>query len=76
MKPCINEATTMTSSFETDIKAYSEAGFKAMEIWLEKVKKFITDNSLEVAKKLLEMSGLKAVSACSQEGLKSSKKFL
>ena len=73
MKPCINEATTMTSSFEVDVKTYSEAGFKAIEIWLEKVEKFIAGNSIEVVKKLLEISGLKAVSACSQGGLMLSK---
>lgn len=64
MKPCINESTTMKANFETDVKAYSKAGFKAIELWLDKVYEFKKKNGLSAAKTLLEENSLDAVCAC------------
>ncbi len=69
MKHCINEATTMSSDFEDDVRAYSEAGFQAIELKIEKVEKFIACKSIEVAKRLLEKNNLKAVCAGDEFGL-------
>ncbi|MFN4227090.1 MAG: hypothetical protein ACK4F0_02990 [Candidatus Ratteibacteria bacterium] len=43
MRFAINQATTLTTDFKTDIKAYSKAGFKAIEIWLPKLKKYLAE---------------------------------
>ncbi len=64
MKPCINESTTMETDFETDVKAYSKAGFKAIELWLNKVYEFEKKHGVNAAKRLLEENNLDAVSAC------------
>ncbi len=69
MIPCINEATTMKCDFATDIKAYGQAGFEAVELWLAKVYEYLKDHSLDDAKKLLKDHSLKSVSACYKGGL-------
>ncbi|MGQ9629546.1 MAG: sugar phosphate isomerase/epimerase family protein [bacterium] len=69
MKPCLNEATTMTSTFEEDVKAYGAAGFRGIELWLEKLDKYLKSHSLEEAKALLDDRGLDVASACAQGDL-------
>ena len=70
MKFAINQATTMKTDFETDIKAYSNAGFKAIEIWLPKLKQFMTGGkSLNQIKNMLDENGLVPAGACYQAGL-------
>ncbi|MHB0875312.1 MAG: sugar phosphate isomerase/epimerase family protein [Anaerolineae bacterium] len=70
MQPCINEATTMSTDFPTDVRAYAEAGFESMELWLPKVEQFIgAGGSLEAAARLLQQAGVRAVAACAQGGI-------
>jgi len=69
MKLAINEATTMPRSFEEDVAAYSAAGFQAIELWLDKVKKFLANHSVKDAQKLLSDNGLKAVGGCAHGGV-------
>lgn len=45
MKLAINGATTMKYSLEDDIKAASKAGFEGIEIWWDKVVKYLTQHS-------------------------------
>jgi len=59
----------MKCDFATDIKAYGQAGFEAVELWLAKVYEYLKDHSLDDAKKLLKDNGLKSVSACYKGGL-------
>ncbi|MGQ9554466.1 MAG: sugar phosphate isomerase/epimerase family protein [Anaerolineae bacterium] len=67
MQPCINQATTMTTDFATDMRAYAEAGFESVELWLPKLQQFLDAGStLEAAESLLRQLGLKAVAACAQ----------
>ncbi len=69
MLPCINQATTMTTDFATDIRVYSEAGFESVELWLPKLEQYLQEgNSLESAQELLRRVGLRAVAACAQGG--------
>jgi len=71
MRPCINQATTMTTDFETDMRAYAAAGFDAVELWLAKVIDYAdTDPHVcgkagsEQARRLLEELHLEPVCAC------------
>jgi len=73
MNFCINEATTMTTDFATDLDAYSAAGFKGIELWLEKVDRFLQKESLQGAAELLRDHGLDVVGACGQDDLMLSK---
>lgn len=67
MQACINQATTMTTDFATDLQAYAEAGFERVELWLDKVEAYLAEGgSLEKAQALLQRLGLKAVAACAQ----------
>jgi sugar phosphate isomerase/epimerase len=65
VKLAINPATTMPASFEQDVEAYADAGFRAMEIWLGKVDAYLEEgHRLEQARALLDDNGLTAVGAC------------
>ncbi len=68
-KACINEATTMTTDFETDVKAYSRAGFQAMELWLDKVTEYTRKNSVSEARLLLKENKIVPVAACGHMGI-------
>ena len=65
----INQATTMNTDFATDVKAYSKAGIKAIEIWLPKLEKYLEVNSLAEVKNLLNAEGVRSIGACSQGDL-------
>ena len=64
MHYAINEATTMTSSFEDDVVAYSRAGWMAVELWLAKVETYLRSHSLHEARTLLDDHGIVAAGAC------------
>jgi 2-keto-myo-inositol isomerase len=68
---CINPATTMTSDLTTDVRAYATAGFRAMELWLPKVERYLQDGgSLTGVATLLADHGLQAAAAdAGQENL-------
>ena len=66
MKFCINEASTMTTDFATDVQAYAAAGFRGIELWLAKVDTFLENASLADASRLLRDHGLAASGACAQ----------
>lgn len=65
LAPCINHSTTMTTDFKTAMEAYGKAGFRAVELWLQKVDEYLPQSSLGEMKRIVSDQGLKAVSACS-----------
>lgn len=69
MQPCINEATTMTTDFATDMRAYAEAGFESVELWLPKIESYLEGKSVAAVERLLKQQGLRAVAACAQGGI-------
>ena len=69
MKVCINEATTMLSDFETDMRAYSRAGFTAVELWLDTVQEFVGERGVGAAARLLTSLGLEAVCGSAHGGV-------
>jgi 2-keto-myo-inositol isomerase len=69
MKPCISQATTLSTTFEDDLKAYGRSGWSAVELWLTKLETFLEAHSLADARALLEKERLEPVAAASQGGL-------
>ena len=69
MKPCISQATTLSTSFEADLTAYSRSGWTAVELWLTKLETFLESHSTAQARGLLEEQGLTPAAAASQGGL-------
>jgi 2-keto-myo-inositol isomerase len=67
---CINPATTMPTDFVTDVRAYSAAGFEAMELWLDKVERYLEQgHDLRETATLLRDQGLATPAACAQGNL-------
>ena len=69
MKPCISQATTLSTPFEVDVESYAMAGWSAVEIWLTKLETYLQSHGVDEAKALLDGNGIKAVAAASQGGL-------
>lgn len=69
MKPCISQATTMSTPFEADLDAYALAGWTDVELWLTKLEAFAAGKPTDAARALLDERGLRAVAAASQGGL-------
>lgn len=69
MKPCISQATTLSTPFEVDVESYALAGWSAVEIWLTKLETYLQSHTLAEARALLDGHEIKAVAAASQGGL-------
>lgn len=67
--PCINQATTMRADFRTALDAYSKAGFRAVELWLESVEPFLKKESVAVVRRVMSDHGTKPVSSCCEGDL-------
>jgi len=69
MKPCISQATTLSTTFENDLVAYSRAGWSAVELWLTKLETFLETHTIAEVQALLDEQRISAVAAASQGGL-------
>ena len=69
MKPCISQATTLSTPFEADLGAYARGGWTAVELWLTKLEAYLESHSVAEARGLLADQGLSAVAASFQGGL-------
>ncbi len=69
MKPCISQATTMSTPLEADLPAFARAGWPAVELWLTKVEAFLARHSAADVRVLLEEQRLVAAAASGQGGL-------
>ncbi len=69
MKPCISEATTLSTSFADDVAAYAGAGCPGMEVWLTKLEQHLEKHSADATRRLLEERGLALAAASYQGGL-------
>lgn len=67
MKIALNGATTMRADLPTDIAAAGQAGFDMIEIWAEKLRKFLEFNSVEQLKTLLSSANVEPYSINSIE---------
>jgi 2-keto-myo-inositol isomerase len=70
MKPCISQATTLSTPFEADLAAYSRAGWPAVELWLTKLETYLeSGHTVAEAKTLLDGENLVPAAAAAQGGL-------
>ncbi len=62
MKPCINHATLIQTDVDVFLDAAASAGFKGVELRIEKLRPYLAANhSLEQVRQLLQDHGLKSV---------------
>jgi 2-keto-myo-inositol isomerase len=69
MKPCISQATTLSTTFDLDLSAYARSGWTAVELWLTKLETFLEAHPVSEARRLLREHGLAPVAASFQGGL-------
>lgn len=69
MKPCISQATTLSTPFESDVSAYARGGWTAVEVWLTKLETYLESHTPAEARALLEGEGLRPAAAAAQGGL-------
>lgn len=69
MRPCISEATTLSSTFAEDVHGYADAGCFALEVWLTKLESHLEKNSVADTRKLLEDRQMTLAAASYQGGL-------
>ena len=69
MKPCISEATTLSTSFADDVSGYADGGCHAMEVWLTKLETHLERSSPADTRKLLEDRQMTLAAASYQGGL-------
>ena len=67
--PCVNQATTEQADFRNALDAYSKAGFRAVELWLDSVNRFLQKESVAVARRLMADHGIVPVSSCCEGDL-------
>ena len=66
---CLNGATTMPYDLRDDILYSSLAGFHGVEIWIDKLRKFLKEFSKEDLKRFLTEANISAPSLCPFGGL-------
>jgi len=69
MKPCISEATTMSSTFAEDVDGYAGGGVQAMEVWLTKLETHLEKHSVADTRQLLQDRQMTLAAASYQGGL-------
>lgn len=69
MIPCLSQATTLATPFETDVATCAEAGWPAIELWLTKLEKFLEDHPESEARTRLDDAGVRPLAASLQGGL-------
>ncbi len=69
MKPCISQATTLSTAFDADLTSFSRSGWTAVELWLTKLEAFLESHSVAEARRLLDDQGVDPVAASFQGGL-------
>jgi sugar phosphate isomerase/epimerase len=69
VKPCISQATTLSTTFEADLTAYGRSGWPAVELWLTKLESYLESHSIAEARGLLDAQDLDPVAASFQGGL-------
>jgi sugar phosphate isomerase/epimerase len=69
MRPCISEATTLSTPFADDVRGYAEGGCHAMEVWLTKLETHLETASVADTRKLLDERQMTLAAAAYQGGL-------
>jgi sugar phosphate isomerase/epimerase len=69
MKPCISQATTLSTPFDGDLTAYARSGWTAVELWLTKLEAYLESHSIAEVRRLFDAEGLVPAAAAFQGGL-------
>src|SRR5260370_9492866 len=69
MKPCISEATTLSTPFADDVRGYADGGCHAMEVWLTKLETHLETKSVADTRRLLDERQMTLAAAAYQGGL-------
>jgi 2-keto-myo-inositol isomerase len=69
MKPCISEATTLSTLFADDVRGYADGGCHAMEVWLTKLETHLETTSVSDTRRLLDERQMTLAAAAYQGGL-------
>jgi sugar phosphate isomerase/epimerase len=69
MKPCISQATTLSTPFASDLTAYARSGWTAVELWLTKLEGHLESHTPAEVRRLLDDQGLVPAAAALQGGL-------
>ena len=69
MKPCISQATNLSTPFEADLASAARGGFRAVELWLTKLETYLESHSVADARALLDGHSLEPAAASAQGGL-------
>ena len=69
MIPCISQVTTLSASFDADVRGYAGVKCEAIEVWLTKLETFLADHSLEAVKQLASDCGVTLAAAAVQGGI-------
>ena len=62
MRPCLNLITLMRSELEEAVSAAAEAGFEAVELWVETLEKYLNTHTPDELVNLLQTHGMKVSS--------------
>jgi sugar phosphate isomerase/epimerase len=62
--PSINQATSRKADFKVAMEAYSKAGFRVVELWLDSVQPFLARESVVGARRVMEDCQISPRSAC------------
>jgi sugar phosphate isomerase/epimerase len=69
MRPCISQATTLSTPFLGDLAAYARSGWTAFELWLTKLETYLRSHSIGEVRRLLDDQGVIPAAAAFQGGL-------
>jgi sugar phosphate isomerase/epimerase len=69
MKPCISQATTLSTPFDVDLTAYARSGWPAVELWLTKLEAYLQSHSIAEVRRMLDHEGIVPAAAAFQGGL-------
>lgn len=62
MRPCLNLTTILRADLEAAVKAAAEAGFSAVELWVDSLERYLESHSLEDLRNLIETHRLEVTS--------------
>jgi len=68
VKTCINGATTMPYSLEDDIKSAGKAGFQGVEIWKDKLDRYLQNRQKSDLKDLISSHNVEVFAICPFSG--------
>ena len=69
MKPCISQATTLSTPLDAEFRALAQGGWQAVELWLTKLEAYLEGQRIDAVRGLLVAEGLTATAAAGQGGL-------